>query len=258
MAYILSWSLFCFLHSRSSWRTCCWGGQAFFSLSKLLRSTLWPGRLSNRRSRGTEDSRRDERDWKIASSHRVTSGYILRDRQGEFLLKIIHSSGHIIRLDKMTKVNKIALFNRSPQSMISIDSDSIVWFNGPIIHLQSIILVCACVFKPLACKAETRSRIKDLLCFWWQRWTTIDISQLSPSVLLCTKATWAACWTEASSSYYCGCGRHFAADWLTPNTYTCTFPGFPSEVNYVCKERSFCITKNRQSWRCETVNCNLQ
>ncbi|TNN79978.1 hypothetical protein EYF80_009795 [Liparis tanakae] len=56
--------------SRSSCRTCCWGEQVFFSLSRLLWSTLCPGRLSNRRSRGTEDRRREERDWKTASSHR--------------------------------------------------------------------------------------------------------------------------------------------------------------------------------------------
>lgn len=61
--YILSWSLFCSLHSRSRWRTCCWGEQVFFSLSRLLRSTLRPGRLSKSRSRGTEDSRSDESDW---------------------------------------------------------------------------------------------------------------------------------------------------------------------------------------------------
>lgn len=72
--YSLSWSLFCSLHSRSSCRTCCCGVQAFFSLSRLLRSTLRPGRLSSSRSRGTEDSRSDARDWKTASSQRVTSG----------------------------------------------------------------------------------------------------------------------------------------------------------------------------------------
>lgn len=73
MPYSLSWSLFCCLHSRSNCRTCCCGEQAFFSLSTLLPSTLRPGRLSSRRSRGTEDSCREASDWKTASSHKRTS-----------------------------------------------------------------------------------------------------------------------------------------------------------------------------------------
>lgn len=112
MPYILSWSLFCSLQSRSSWRTCCWGEQAFFSLSRLFRSTLCPGRLSKSLSRGTEDSRREERDWKTASSHRVTSGInCKRKKDKESRLKTLllitahhkkrHSSGHIIQLDQV-------------------------------------------------------------------------------------------------------------------------------------------------------------
>ena len=86
MPYSLSWSLFCSLHSRSRWRTCWWGEQAFFSLSRLLWSTLRPGRLSSSRSRGTEDSCSEARDWNTASSHRVTSG-IKWTGQEEWALK---------------------------------------------------------------------------------------------------------------------------------------------------------------------------
>lgn len=72
-----SLSLFCCRHNRSKCRTCCWGLQVFFSLSRLLWSTFCPGRLSSSFSRGTEDRRSEDRDWKTASSQRVTSARVI-------------------------------------------------------------------------------------------------------------------------------------------------------------------------------------
>lgn len=62
MPYSLSWSLLRSRQRRSSCRTCCCGEQVFFNLSRLLRSTLRPGRLSSSLSNGTDDSRSEDSD----------------------------------------------------------------------------------------------------------------------------------------------------------------------------------------------------